>query len=83
VREKVSEEAERAAAEKKKKKPIRYPTEDLDIVLSDKDKKAGVKLKRPVPNKLAVPFSEHPDASENFLMTWNFLVVYGCVEFFT
>ncbi|KAI0036698.1 chromatin remodeling complex protein [Vararia minispora EC-137] len=76
-RQKASEEAERAAAEKKKKKPLRYPTEDLDVTLSEKDKKAGAKLKRPVPNKLAIPFSENPTAAEAFLMTWNFLVVYG------
>jgi len=31
------------AAEKKKKKPIRYPTEDLDVQLADKEKKAGKK----------------------------------------
>src|SRR2546423_1332588 len=38
----AKEEADRIAAEKKKKKPVRYPTEDLDIRISDKDKKAGV-----------------------------------------
>ncbi|VDB99827.1 unnamed protein product [Peniophora sp. CBMAI 1063] len=65
------------AAAKEKKKPIRYPTEDLDVVLTDKDKRAGAKTKRPVPSKLAVPLNEHPGAAEMFLMTWNFLVVYG------
>ncbi|KAJ3788947.1 chromatin remodeling complex protein [Lentinula aff. detonsa] len=71
------EEAERIAAEKKKKKPIRYPTEDLDVRLMDKDLKAGMKLKRPVPTSYALPFNHHPGSFESFLMTWNFLVVYG------
>ncbi|KAJ4486334.1 chromatin remodeling complex protein [Lentinula aciculospora] len=73
------EEAERIAAEKKKKKPIRYPTEDLDVRLTDKDLKAGMKLKRPVPTSHALPFNNHPGLFESFLMAWNFLVVYGQV----
>lgn len=71
--------AQEVAASKEKKKPIRYPTEDLDVVLTDKEKKAGAKTKRPVPNKHAVPLNETPGAGEMFLMTWNFLVVYGHV----
>ncbi|KAJ3758377.1 chromatin remodeling complex protein [Lentinula raphanica] len=71
------EEAERIAAEKKKKKPIRYPTEDLDVRLTDKDIKTGMKLKRPVPTSHALPFNHIPGVFESFLMTWNFLVVYG------
>ncbi|KAJ3753289.1 chromatin remodeling complex protein [Lentinula raphanica] len=59
------EEVERIAAEKKKKKPIRHPTEDLDV------------LKRPVPTSHALPFNHIPGVFESFLMTWNFLVVYG------
>lgn len=76
----AKEEAEQLAAEKKKKKPIRYPTEDLDIRMADKDKKAGMKLKRPVGNRANVPFNETPGASESFLMSWNFLIVYGSVN---
>ncbi|KAI0361718.1 chromatin remodeling complex protein [Trametes cingulata] len=75
--QKAKEESERLAAEKKKKKPIRYPTEDLDVVLGDKEKKAGMKLKRPVPSKLAMPFGEDQETNSAFLMTWNFIVVYG------
>ncbi|KAA1468659.1 hypothetical protein DENSPDRAFT_857445 [Dentipellis sp. KUC8613] len=74
---KAKDEAERLAAEKKKKKPIRYPTEDLDVTLTEKEKKAGMKVKRPVPSKLALPFNTEPGVFEAFLMTWNFLVVYG------
>ncbi|KAF9458184.1 chromatin remodeling complex protein [Collybia nuda] len=73
----AKEEAERLAAEKKKKKPIRYPTEDLDVRIADKDKKAGMKVKRPVPSRTSLPFNVTPGTFESFLMGWNFLVVYG------
>lgn len=73
----AKEEAERIAAEKKKKKPVRYPTEDLDVRIGDKDKKAGMKVKRPVPSQVALPFNDTPGTFEAFLMAWNFLVVYG------
>ena len=74
---KAKEESERLAAEKKKKKPIRYPTEDLDVVIGDKEKKAGMKLKRPAPSRTRMPFGRDNALNESFLMTWNFLVVYG------
>ncbi|KAI0757084.1 chromatin remodeling complex protein [Daedaleopsis nitida] len=74
---KAKEDNDRLAAEKKKKKPVRYPTEDLDVVLNDKDKKAGMKVKRPVPSKLGMPFGEDHETNAAFLMSWNFLVVYG------
>ncbi|KAF9056339.1 chromatin remodeling complex protein [Panaeolus papilionaceus] len=73
----AKEEAERLAAEKKKKKPVRYPTEDLDIRMSDKDKKAGMRVMRPLANRACLPFNDVPSVFEAFLMTWNFLVVYG------
>ncbi|KAF7306668.1 hypothetical protein MIND_00458400 [Mycena indigotica] len=63
--------------EKKKKKPVRYPTEDLDVQLSEKDKKAGMKVMRPLPSRIAPPFHKPAGSYEAFLMTWNFLVVYG------
>jgi len=67
-------EAERLAAEKKKRKPVRYPTEDLDVRVTEKDIKAGMRLKRPPPN--VVMAFKQPNF-ELFLMSWNFLVVYG------
>lgn len=73
----AKDEAERLAAEKKKKKPVRYPTEDLDITITDKDRKAGVKITRPHANRAILPFSETPGTFESFLLAWNFLVVYG------
>ncbi|OCH96490.1 chromatin remodeling complex protein [Obba rivulosa] len=75
--QKVKEETERLAAEKKKKKPIRYPTEDLDVVIGEKEKKAGMKLKKPPPSRAGMPFGTNHAANEGFLMAWNFLVVYG------
>ena len=74
---KEKEEADRLAAEKKRKKPIRYPTEDLDVRLSEKEKKAGMKVQRPLPSRTALPFHEHLGAFESFLLAWNFLIVYG------
>ncbi|KZT74701.1 hypothetical protein DAEQUDRAFT_700684 [Daedalea quercina L-15889] len=71
------EQKERLAAEKAKKKPIRYPTEDLDVVIGDREKRAGMKLKRPVPSRVAMPFGHDSATNESFLMAWNFLVVYG------
>ncbi|CAA7266601.1 unnamed protein product [Cyclocybe aegerita] len=73
----AKEEAERIAAEKKKKKPVRYPTEDLDIRIGEKDKKAGMRLTRPPANSACLPFNNTPGTFEAFLMAWNFLVVYG------
>lgn len=56
---------------------MRYPTEDLDVTLSDKDKKAGGRLKRPVPSRVSLPFNDTKGVFEMFLMSWNLLVVYG------
>lgn len=75
--QKAKQEAERLAAERKKKKPIRYPTEDLDVRVSDKEKKAGTKVEKPIPSRAHLPFGEDQATFESFLMAWNFLVVYG------
>ncbi|KZT06884.1 chromatin remodeling complex protein [Laetiporus sulphureus 93-53] len=75
--QKHKEEMDRLAAEKKKKKPLRYPTEDLDIVIGDREKKAGMKLQRPIPSRAAMPFGHDMVTNEGFLMSWNFLVVFG------
>ncbi|KXN89866.1 Imitation switch two complex protein 1 [Leucoagaricus sp. SymC.cos] len=73
----AKEEAERLAAEKKRKKPVRYPTEDLDIRISDKDKKAGVSLRRPMAQRSGLPLNETPNTFEALLLCWNFLNAYG------
>ena len=68
-------EADRLVAEKKKKKPLRYPTEDLDIRTTEKDKKAGMRLTRP-PGTIAT-LAAFDNGFESVLMSWNFLVGYG------
>ncbi|TRM65788.1 ATP-utilizing chromatin assembly and remodelling N-terminal-domain-containing protein [Schizophyllum amplum] len=75
--QKAKEEAERLAVEKKKKKPIRYPTEDLDVRLADKDKNAGMRLDRPLASRQALPFNESPGTFESFLLAWNFINGHG------
>ena len=64
-------------AEKKKKKPVRYPTEDLDITIGDKEKKAGMQLRKPAPSRAGMPFGRDHITNEGFIMAWKFLVVYG------
>ncbi|KAI5122593.1 hypothetical protein M0805_004808 [Coniferiporia weirii] len=79
--EQARKEAERLAAEKakQKKKAVRYPTEDLDVRINDRDKKAGMKLRRPFPSRSAekLPFNETKGAFEGFLAVWNFLICFG------
>lgn len=76
----AKELAERLAEEEKaKKKAIRYPTEDLVVTLSDRDKKAGMKLTKPIPSRSPekIPFSETKGVFEAFLAIWNFLICFG------
>ncbi|EJD04148.1 uncharacterized protein FOMMEDRAFT_140191 [Fomitiporia mediterranea MF3/22] len=77
----AKEEAERAAAEKAKlkKKAVRYPTEDLDVRINDRDKKAGMQVRRPKPSRSPdkIPFGETKGAFEGFLAVWNFLICFG------
>ncbi|XP_006454475.1 hypothetical protein AGABI2DRAFT_197646 [Agaricus bisporus var. bisporus H97] len=70
-------EAERIAVEKKKKRPVRYPTEDLDIRINDKDKKAGIHLQRPMAQRSGLPCNDSPNTFESMLLCWNFLNAYG------
>jgi hypothetical protein len=70
---------EEEAVKKEKKKPIRYPTEDLDVKLTDKEIKSGMKIRRPIPSRTALPFGDDPAACEGFLTSYNFLAVYGYV----
>lgn len=73
----AKEEAERIAVEKKKKRPVRYPTEDLDIRISEKDKKAGIPLQRPMAQRSSLPCNDSPNTFESILLCWNFLNAYG------
>ena len=77
--------AERLAEEEKakKKKAIRYPIEDLDVQITERDKKAGMRTRKPTPRRASdvLPFSEVKGAFENFLTVWNFLVCFGSALF--
>ncbi|KAF8310996.1 hypothetical protein DL93DRAFT_2083951 [Clavulina sp. PMI_390] len=59
----------------KPKGPIKYPIEDLDVTITDREKKAGRKVMRP-PISREVPFGE---AFERFLMSWAFFQSFGAV----
>jgi bromodomain adjacent to zinc finger domain protein 1A len=61
--------------ELKKKKPIKYPIEDLDVERTEKDKKSVLK-KRPLP-QTEVPFGEY---FEPFFMSWCYLQTFGSVS---
>ena len=50
-------------------------------MLPDRDKKAGARVQRPLPSR-DLPFREIPGAFEPFLMTWNYLNVYGYADRF-
>lgn len=56
-----------------KKRGVRYPTEDLDVKLSDKDRKAGKIVTRPAMDR-DVPFGS---SFEAFAMSWSFLQTFG------
>lgn len=77
----AKEEAERLAAEKarQKKKAMRYPTEDLDVRINERDKKAGMKVMKPTPSRSSdkVPFNETKGTFEGFLSVWTFLLCFG------
>ncbi|KZW00685.1 hypothetical protein EXIGLDRAFT_639080 [Exidia glandulosa HHB12029] len=66
-----------ANAPKKKKKPVKFPAEDMDVRLTEKEKKSGASLVRPIPNR-DLPFDScGPGVFESFLMSWNFLHVFS------
>ncbi|KAI9462511.1 chromatin remodeling complex protein [Lactarius psammicola] len=58
-------EAQRQAAEKKKKKPYPISNEDLDVTLSEKERKNGMKVRRPVPSRSALPFNDRKGSFES------------------
>ncbi|RXK37512.1 hypothetical protein M231_05233 [Tremella mesenterica] len=71
---KLKEEAAALEEENKRKKPVKYPAEDLLVEYSgDRDAAAGRIEARPAPGR-TLPFG---DQFERFLMTWSFLNVMG------
>lgn len=59
----------------KPKGPIKYPIDDLDVVITDREKKAGKHVMRPQMDR-KVPFGEQ---FESFLMSWAFFQSFGFV----
>ncbi|KAF8342653.1 ATP-utilizing chromatin assembly and remodelling N-terminal-domain-containing protein [Cantharellus anzutake] len=65
-----------APAEKPKPKgPIKYPIEDLDVTISERERKAGKAVVRPAFDR-DVPFGSD---FEPFLMSWAFMQSFGAV----
>lgn len=65
-----------ADAKPKPRGPVKYPIDDLDVVLTDREKKSGKQVTRPRIDR-DVPFGK---SFESFLMTWAFFQSFGCVE---
>jgi hypothetical protein len=59
----------------KPKGPVKYPIDDLDVVITDREKKAGKQVARP-PLDRDLPFEDH---FEPFLMAWAFFQSFGYV----
>ncbi|KZO96217.1 hypothetical protein CALVIDRAFT_564095 [Calocera viscosa TUFC12733] len=73
---KAAEEAAAAAAAAKKK-PVKYPTEDLDVRVSEREKKHGKRVRRPLWKKDVFFLGLGQDVWEVFLETWNFLSIFS------
>lgn len=72
----VAEERVRQLKDKEKPKPkgpIKYPIDDLDVVVTDRERKLGKQVMRP-PLERELPFGV---AFEPFLMSWAFLQAFG------
>lgn len=72
---KERDEAHRQALTGCKKSVTRWPVEDLDVILTEKEKAAGKPIVRPVPHRVT-EFAV-PEVFEQFLMAWNFVTTYG------
>ncbi|KAG8835079.1 hypothetical protein FRC17_005432 [Serendipita sp. 399] len=58
------------------KRPVaRWPIEDLDVTITEKEKASGKPPVRPLPHR-TTEFAA-PEFFEQFLMTWNFITTYG------
>jgi hypothetical protein len=61
----------------KPKGPIKYPIDDLDVMITDRERKGGKQTLRP-PLERDVPFGSD---FEPFLMSWCFMQSFGCVVY--
>lgn len=64
-------------AKPKPRGPIKYPIDDLDVVITDREKKSGKQVTRPQIDR-DVPFGKD---FEPFLMSWAFFQSFGSVLF--
>jgi bromodomain adjacent to zinc finger domain protein 1A len=76
---KERDEAHRQALTGCKKSVARWPIEDLDVILTEKERQTEKPVIRPLPRRVT-EFSV-PDYFEAFLMAWNFVTTYGFVSF--
>ncbi|KZT59680.1 hypothetical protein CALCODRAFT_481381 [Calocera cornea HHB12733] len=74
---KAAEEAAAAAALAAKKKPVKYPTEDLDVRISEREKKHGKQVRRPRWKRNVFFIELGLGVWEVFLETWNFLSIFS------
>jgi hypothetical protein len=71
------DESNRQALTGSKRPVARWPIEDLEVVLTEKEKASGKPIVRPTPHRTA-EFAA-PEVFEAFLMAWNFVTTYGYV----
>jgi hypothetical protein len=71
------DEANRLALTGCKRHVVRWPIEDLDVVLTQAEKASGKPICRPTAHRVS-EFSAS-EVFESFLMSWNFVTTYGCV----
>jgi bromodomain adjacent to zinc finger domain protein 1A len=70
------DEANRLALTGCKRHVVRWPIEDLDVVLTQTEKASGKPICRPATHPVT-EFSA-PEVFESFIMSWNFVTTYGC-----
>ncbi|KAG9054204.1 hypothetical protein FS842_005804 [Serendipita sp. 407] len=58
-----------------KRAVARWPIEDLDVSITEKEKSSGKPLVRPIPHRISE--FPAPDSFEPLLMAWNFITTYG------
>ncbi|CAG7851525.1 SubName: Full=Related to ITC1-subunit of Isw2 chromatin remodelling complex {ECO:0000313/EMBL:CCA67434.1} [Serendipita indica DSM 11827] len=72
---KERDEMQRQALTGCKRAVSRWPVEDLDVILTEKEKASGKPVVRPLPHRTS-EFAA-PEYFESFLMAWNFITTYG------
>ena len=73
------DEANRLALTGCRRHVVRWPIEDLDVVLTQAEKTSGKPICRPTAHLMSE--FQAPDVFESFLMSWNFVTTYGYANF--